>query len=166
MSKSKTSIATVGQSLKHSQNVLQPSTLNAALFHPWFLPRSVFRTIAQLVPREYLIKMRDYYDRYGCMRCSRRDRRYRQNGMCQPCYNEVARRLRRCLKRRFGVRHKLAANSAVRHLLQSEKIARELLQDLIPAERAAARSCQRKYDPKNPTNSMPRLTALTRTGPR
>lgn len=166
MSKIKTSIAKLGRGPKHSESVFRPSTLKAAVFHPWFLPRSVFRTVAQLVPREYLMKMRDYYDRYGCMRCSTRERRYCQNGMCQPCYNEVARRLRRCLKRRFGAKRKLAVHTEVHQLLRSERIARKLLRDLIPVERAVPRSGQRKYDPRNPTNSMPRLTALTRTGSR
>jgi len=157
MPKQKTVRVRSGGNNKHSGRERDVLTREAALFHPWFLPRPAWRTIIEVVPREYLMKMRDYFDRYGCISCKRRDRIYGANGMCKPCFAEVGRRLRRCLKRRFGGKRELAGDAAIPELLNSESMARKLLRDLVPAERAMVRSNQRKYNPKNPTSSIARL---------
>ena len=61
---------------------LTEEQMNALIFQPWFLPNSTYRTIARMVPREYLLRMRDYFERYGCMRCGSRTKLHCAHGMC------------------------------------------------------------------------------------
>jgi hypothetical protein len=111
---------------------LAEKQLNSVIFQPWFVPRSTFLTIARLIPREYGMRMRDYFNRYGCMHCHTRTRQYGSNGMCGPCHSEVSRRLRRCWKRRLKLLNEQARKHQIRHIVTNAKNARELLQDLIP----------------------------------
>jgi hypothetical protein len=137
-----------------SRNQRRITKTDGAVFHPWFLPRSTFRSMVKLVPREYLMKMRDYFDRYGCMRCEKRDVTYGQNGMCRPCCSEVGRRLRRCLKARFGDPTTRASTLQVNEAAAGTKLAHKLLRDLIPAMRATTSLSQQKYGTMNPTTGV------------
>jgi hypothetical protein len=128
-------------------------TLDSAVFHPWFDSRTVWHKIMKLVPREYLLKMHDYFDRYGCISCKRRDRAYSENGMCNACFTLIGRRLRRFVKRRFDNEGKIEGDPMVSHIVDSEKLARRLLKDLIPEGRVANRS-NRKYLQKNPAATV------------
>jgi hypothetical protein len=126
---------------------------NEAIFHPWFLPRKAYRTIVQAVPREYLMKMRDYFDRYGCMRCNRSIAAYGSNGMCSTCVSNISRKLRRCVKRRFGALKKPAVEPHLQHYLASAKTAREILRDLRPVI-LGSRAEQQKYRAQNPARGI------------
>ena len=160
MAQRKAEPAQSGRNSKNERSMSQ----GAALFHPWFLPRSAWLTIVQAIPREYLMKMRDYFDRYGCISCNRRDRTYGENGFCKLCFTRISRRLRRCLKRRFGTQRKVTRAPEWPELLKSERLARRLLRDLIPAKRAIARTQPRKYTPNNPTNNISRLAGQRHGG--
>ena len=61
---------------------LTEKQMNDLIFQPWFLPKSTYVTIARMVPREYLLRMRDYFERYGCMRCGCRTKLHFAHGMC------------------------------------------------------------------------------------
>lgn len=124
-----------------------------AIFHPWFLPRAAYRTIVQAVPREYLLKMRDYFDRYGCMRCKRSNISYGSNGMCSTCVSNVSRKLKRCVKRRLGAPNQPLKEPHLQHYLASAKTAREILSDLQPAV-LASRDGLRKYKAQNPAKGI------------
>jgi hypothetical protein len=108
--------------------------LNALIFQPWFVPRETYLSIVKLVPRQYMRRMRDYFNRYGCMKCGSHSRPYRQNGMCRKCHTEVARRLRRCWQRRLKLLTQEARQHETKHLLVNAKTARRLLVDLIDSE--------------------------------
>ncbi len=69
---------------------LTEKQMNSLIFQPWFVPRSTYLSIARLIPREYLMRMHDFFSRYGCLRCRSRTREYGSNGMCRPCHTEVA----------------------------------------------------------------------------
>ena len=70
------------------------------VLQPWFLPARVTRIIRWLVPADYRKRLHDYFDDYGCMRCSRLDVRYKSNGMCQHCLLLVFNRLQQSINRR------------------------------------------------------------------
>lgn len=133
---------------------LTSKQLNSLIFQPWFVPRETFLTIAKLVPREYLLKMRDYFDRYGCMRCRSRSRPYGRNGMCGRCATEIGRRLRRCWKRRLKLLNQQAGQREVKHILANAKTARKLLADLVVPTREPAKSTQRIHPARNPASEL------------
>jgi hypothetical protein len=110
---------------------LTKKQLDSLSLQPWFLSRSAYHTIAQLVPRAYLLKMRDYYDRYGCMRCNSRTNLYGSNAMCEKCVKEVARRVRRCWKKRQKLLQESSRNHEIKETIFNAKTAHELLRDLI-----------------------------------
>lgn len=113
---------------------LTKKQLDSLSLQPWFLPRSAYLTIALLVPRAYLLKMRDYYDRYGCMRCNSRTNLYGSNAMCEKCVSEVARRVRRCWKKRQKLLQESSRNHEIKETIFNAKTAHDLLHDLIPSK--------------------------------
>jgi hypothetical protein len=40
---------------------------------PWFIPKPIYMTIRRLLPNPHLMKMRHYFDDYGCLRCGEVD---------------------------------------------------------------------------------------------
>ena len=74
---------------------------------PWFLPKDVFLEVRRILPSAQLLKLRYYFDDFGCMRCARFDVPYGNNGFCKQCSIVVRGRIVTCLVRRFrafGVR--------------------------------------------------------------
>jgi hypothetical protein len=95
-----------------------------------------------MLPSCQLLKLRYYFDDYGCLRCGKVQARYGSNGFCWACSRTVSARLIYALKRRFRKlgasirRHpieNLLATLAVAHSLRPEEIAREarLRQDRV-----------------------------------
>jgi hypothetical protein len=113
---------------------LSEKQIDSLTLQPWFVPRSTFVTIARLVPREYLLRMRDYFDRYGCMHCKSRTKPYGSNGMCKLCIHEISRRIRRCWKRRVKKLNAEGRNHEIREIVSNAKIAHDLLRDLAPSK--------------------------------
>lgn len=68
---------------------------------PWYLPHKTFLAIRQLLPSAQLLKMRYYFDDYGCLKCGKLDVGYSSNGMCARCAIVVRSRVVASLKRRF-----------------------------------------------------------------
>jgi hypothetical protein len=68
---------------------------------PWFLPNDVSRQIRRLLPNIHLMKMRYYFEEYGCIRCERRDILYASNGLCENCAPLIRGRVVTCLKKRL-----------------------------------------------------------------
>jgi hypothetical protein len=154
MPKQMMNIANLTVKPSRSRNDRKVSESIGGIFHPWFLPRSTYQSIVRLVPREYLMKMRDYFERYGCIRCEKRQAGYGQNGMCRLCYSEIGRRLRRCLKARFRQPKMQTGNREVTEIIAGAKMARKLLRDMMPATRGTANAGQQKYNTRNPTTGI------------
>jgi hypothetical protein len=98
------------------------------LIPPWFLSGSVRRQVEALLPGYYHKRFRLYFDRYGCVRCSRKRVLYAGSGLCVHCIGLVSDRLKRLdakLKRMVGV-DPWAGNRA---FLRRRRTARELLAD-------------------------------------
>jgi hypothetical protein len=79
-------------------------TKKELVLQPWFLPKRVARIVWGLVPADYRKRLHDYFDDYGCMRCSRLDVSYKSNAMCRSCYMKVFNRLQQSIARRSGDR--------------------------------------------------------------
>jgi len=74
---------------------------NEIFLQPWYLPRKTFLAIRQLLPSAQLLKMRYYFDDYGCLKCGKSGGVYSSNGMCARCAIVVRARVVTSLKRRF-----------------------------------------------------------------
>jgi len=68
---------------------------------PWYLPRKTFLAIRELLPSAQLLKMRYYFEDYGCLKCGKLGVVYGSNGMCTRCVIIVRGRVVLSLKRRF-----------------------------------------------------------------
>lgn len=97
------------------------------LFQPWFLPKRAAISIRWLVPPDYRRRMHDYFDDYGCMRCSRLDAPYKSNGMCRACVETVFGRLRSCATRRLNQR---LPRRYGKEFIAKARLARKLLRGL------------------------------------
>ena len=68
---------------------------------PWFLSRPVYEAIRRLLPPSQILKMRYYFDDYGCLKCGDLKALYGTNGLCRGCSIIVRARVALALKRRF-----------------------------------------------------------------
>jgi hypothetical protein len=78
------------------------SVLRDELFlQPWFLPKPAYLALRRLLPSSQLLKMRYYFDDYGCLKCGNRASLYGTNGLCKGCRIVIRARVALCLARRF-----------------------------------------------------------------
>ena|SRR5260221_9164768 len=104
-------------------------SLKSAIFPPWFLSRKIARKIDELLPYYYHSRFRFYFDRYGCIRCARKDLVYSCAGLCLPCQGLINDRLKRTdkiMQRRYGQHIQKPTKAFLKRLTA----ARELLADL------------------------------------
>jgi len=73
------------------------------LFQPWFLPKRACDVILGFITPAYRLKMRAFFDDYGCMLCGR-DFDYMANGMCSRCCVKTRAKLLKSVKRRLRKR--------------------------------------------------------------
>lgn len=60
------------------------SILRDELFlQPWFLPKPTYLALRRLLPSSQLLKMRYYFDAYGCLKCGDRASLYGSNGFAK-----------------------------------------------------------------------------------
>lgn len=98
---------------------------------PWFLTKELMKQIDGLVPRYYHMRLRLYFNRFGCLRCSKRRVLYGCNGLCLKCLGLVSDRLKRTdrtLWRRYGVPPAVASRNLLARMLS----ARDFLSDFRP----------------------------------
>lgn len=107
---------------------LSMKRLNPIKFQPSLLPRETYRSIVDLTLQECSLKMHDYFDQHGCMKCGSRTRRYGQNGMCRPCATKIGKRLRRHWKRRLKLLNQEPSEHALTHILANAEAAQNLLE--------------------------------------
>jgi hypothetical protein len=68
---------------------------------PWFITRPLHDELRRLLPPSQMLKMRYYFDDFGCLRCQSQTAMYRSNGMCTSCFVLVHSRVIGCLRKRF-----------------------------------------------------------------
>ena len=77
---------------------LSPKELN--LLEPWFRSRQESLEIkrTQTVPEQR--KWSVYYERWGCVSCTKKKTPHKSLGFCQACYLRVSQRIKEILKER------------------------------------------------------------------
>lgn len=107
-------------------NKHKPSKLR--FFPPWFLDKSTMRKIEALLPYFYHKRLRFYFDRYGCIRCSRRNVIYSCSGLCLSCKGTIDNRLRRSdrkLKGEYAVGPELPSARFLKRLTTARELLKE-----------------------------------------
>ena|ERR1700675_1144840 len=123
------------------------------MFQPWFLPSRTAIKIRWLIPPDYRKRMHDYFDDFGCMRCSRSEGPYQSNGMCKRCAITIWTRLRQSAHRRLKGRPTYRYG---RKFVEEARKARKLLHEFVRADRAP-RGINRSEVARsnNPVREMP-----------
>lgn len=98
------------------------------VFPVWFLTEDVKRQVDRVLPSNYRRRFRFYFDRYGCVRCNRKNVRYGGNGFCLPCLGLVGDRLGRIDEKLRGTREP-EESGPTQAFLRRRRAARELLAD-------------------------------------
>lgn len=68
---------------------------------PWFVPKPVYLQMRRILPSSQMLKMRYYFDDYGCLKCGSHNALYGSNGLCKRCNIIVRSRIILSLKKRF-----------------------------------------------------------------
>ena len=63
---------------------------------PWFVSKDAIYQLRRILPPAYHRRFSTYFERYGCIRCRRKDRVYGASGLCLPCHGLIDDRLKRC----------------------------------------------------------------------
>jgi hypothetical protein len=71
------------------------------VLQPWFLSKSTYAAVRRLLPPSQMLKMRYYFEDYGCLKCGNLNALYCSNGLCRGCSVTIRCRLALALKRRF-----------------------------------------------------------------
>jgi hypothetical protein len=98
-----------------------------SLLLPWFLTKRATLAIRSNVPKHYQIRMRNYFEDYGCLRCNTHRGQHKGNGLCHRCSGLILARLKRGYERRE--RPKLSHYAKV--LLNKAHDAERLLKNLL-----------------------------------
>ena len=115
---------------------------------PLFLTKKLRKTIERLLPIEHHQRLRQYFDIYGCLHCSRRAVVYGANGFCRLCISMLGKRIRK-IDKELQSRKPVPPPKLEEIYLRSYNRARQLLADLRPM--IGKRPIQAKPDLKTPT---------------
>jgi hypothetical protein len=115
---------------------------------PVFLTKKLRKTIERLLPIEHHQRLRQYFDIYGCLHCSRRAVVYGANGFCRLCISMLGKRIRK-IDKELQARKPVPPPKLEEIYLRSYNRARHLLADLRPT--IGKRPIQARPDLKTPT---------------
>jgi hypothetical protein len=68
---------------------------------PWFVSKAEYVAVRRILPPSQMLKMRYYFEDYGCLKCGNLNAIYGSNGLCRNCSIIVRARVVLALKRRF-----------------------------------------------------------------
>lgn len=127
--------------------VLTPVRASGRTLPPFFLTKTLRRSIERLLPAEHHQRLRLYFATYGCLHCHHKEAIYGGNGFCRLCLGAIGKRLKKVDKE---LRAKLSdpPPDLEEAYLRPYKSARQLLADLVP--KMDKKSTQRKPEPKSP----------------
>ena len=98
---------------------------------PLFLTIKLRKTIERLLPVGHHQRLRQYFDIYGCLHCSRRAVVYGANGFCRLCISMLGKRIRK-IDKELQARKPAPPPKLAEIYLRSYSSARQLLADLRP----------------------------------
>jgi hypothetical protein len=94
-------------SQKNTQSAKFPRTRRKMLIdeeiflQPWFVSKRTYLELRRILPSAQLLKMKYYFEDYGCLRCGRMNVVYKGNGLCTVCSLVIRGRVVMALARRF-----------------------------------------------------------------
>jgi hypothetical protein len=94
---------------------------------PWVVPKPIYLAIRRLLPNIHLMKMRHYFDDYGCLRCSNTDALYGASGLCHSCNVIVRSRILAGLKKRLKKAHVKWEETVSEHFFDQMNLAQLIL---------------------------------------
>ena len=112
-------------------NPARPAGKHLQGMPPLFLTKKLRKTIERLLPIEHHQRLRQYFDIYGCLHCSRRAVVYGANGFCGLCISMLGKRIRK-IDKELQSRKPVPPPKLEEIYLRSYNSARELLADLKP----------------------------------
>ena len=115
---------------------------------PLFLTKKLRKTIERLLPIGHHQRLRQYFDIYGCLHCSRRAVVYGANGFCRLCISMLGKRIRK-IDKELQAGKPVPPPKLEEIYLRSYNRARQLLADLRPT--IGKRPIQARPDLKTPT---------------
>lgn len=114
---------------------------------PLFLTIKLRKAVERLLPVRHYQRLHQYFDVYGCLRCSRKNVLYGANGFCMGCISMIGKRMRKVDKKLRARKPALSPNLEEAYL-RPYNSARQLLADLKPNIGKAP--IQKKPEPKCP----------------
>ncbi len=67
---------------------------------PWFLPKPLCWKVSNMLPHSYGLKIRYYFDDFGCIRCGQKTAACGFNRFCKVCPELVVNRIAFAVGRR------------------------------------------------------------------
>lgn len=118
---------------KHGRKRSRGQSQALAILHdevfmqPWFVPKAIYLAIRRLLPNIHLMKMRYYFDDYGCLRCGKSDVLYAAAGLCRACNVIVRSRIMASLKKRLKKAHVQWEETVSDHFFDEMNLAQLIL---------------------------------------
>jgi hypothetical protein len=94
---------------------------------PWFIPKEIYLAVRRLIPNIHLMKMRHYFDDYGCLKCRKTNALYGASGLCHSCNIIVRSRVMASLKKRLKKAHVKWEETASEHFFDQMNLAQLIL---------------------------------------
>jgi hypothetical protein len=114
---------------------------------PLFLTIKLRKAIERLLPVGHHQRLRQYFDIYGCLRCSRNSVVYGANGFCLLCINMIGKRMRK-VDKELQATKPAPPPKLEEAYLRPYNSARQLLADLMP--KIGKGPIRGKPEPKSP----------------
>jgi len=124
-----------------------PVKSNAGSVPPLFLTIKLRKAIARLLPDGHHQRLHQYFEKYGCLHCSRSDVLYGANGFCMGCISMIGKRMRK-VDRELRARKPVLPPKMEENYLRPYNSARRLLADLLP--KIVKGRTRKKPEPKSP----------------
>jgi hypothetical protein len=126
---------------------LTPIRANMGSLPPLFLTIKLRKAIERLLPVGYYQRLRQYFDIYGCLHCSRKNVLYGANGFCMICISMIGKRMRK-VDKELRARKPALPPKLEETYLRPYNSARQLLADLMP--KIGKGLIRKKLEPKSP----------------
>jgi hypothetical protein len=126
---------------------LGPIRTNMGSVPPLFLTIKLRKAIERLLPVRHYQRLRQYFDIYGCLHCSRKNVLYGANGFCMVCVSMIGKRMRK-VDKELRARKPPLPPKLEETYLRPYNSARQLLVDLMPT--IGKGPSRKKPEPKSP----------------
>lgn len=126
---------------------VMPERINMRSVPPVFLTIKLRKAVERLLPASHHQRLRQYFDTYGCLHCSRKNVIYGANGFCRLCISMIGKRIRK-VDKELRAREPATPPKREELYLRPYNSARRLLADLRP--RIGRGSSRRRPEPTSP----------------